>query len=241
MFKPRLAEYEDLIPGAQLSVYEQGRYVEENGIHTVTHIPEGCLNHYCYVNVTGSGRSSFDLTLWDVPNPYSNAGRDRLSERLQLYLVTPAPSQPKPTKQPAVLQMINYELGDYVNDLVVLARGTDEAAMPNFYAAPSAVQTVLKRKLAEAVEKAAEDAADVIMVLISAAKDDALERASKVREYNLYIQREKAAGAARDLAYAYGMETNNWLPLAFALRLINHVQDNDAKLVKVPEGWKPTA
>jgi hypothetical protein len=133
--------------------------------------------------------------------------------------------------------MNKYDVSEHMTDLITLARGDNEDNMPNFSAAPSMVQNALKKKMAEAVEKAAENAAEVIMAIINAAKDDAVQRSEDVRRYKERIEHQKTCGAERDRAYAYGMATDNWLPLGAFLGLNGHV--DDSKLCSVPKDWVP--
>lgn len=131
--------------------------------------------------------------------------------------------------------MNKYDVANHMNDLITLARGDSEDNIPNFSAAPSAVQKALKRKLAEAAEKAAEASADVIMAIIDAAAEDGVYRSEKVRHFKREIQAHKEAGEKRDRAYAYGMATDNWIPLAHILGLGSYI--SDTKLLTVPEDW----
>jgi hypothetical protein len=124
-----------------------------------------------------------------------------------------------------------------MTDLITLARGDREENLPNYAAAPSRVQEALKKRMAEAVEKAADNAAEVIMTIINAAKEDAAYRSEDVRQLKVRIEKQKEQGAKRDQAYAYGMATDNWIPLAAFLGISGYV--DDIKLRAVPEGWVP--
>ena len=133
--------------------------------------------------------------------------------------------------------MDKHNVSDRMTDLITLARGDREENLPNYAAAPSRVQEALKKRMAEAVEKAADNAAEVIMTIINAAKEDAAYRSEDVRQLKVRIEKQKEQGAKRDLAYAYGMATDNWIPLAAFLGISGYV--DDIKLRAVPEGWVP--
>ena len=245
-FVPRLVNYEDLVPGAKITTYYKGAPRDGDALCVVKALPTGVKDEGCTVEVDSPHREYYNLIIWDVPNPYCNSGADRSKENYQLFLVEPAPTSYEEI-QPTVLteetqSMNNYSVSNNQAELLVLARGTDESTMPNFAAAPAAVQAVLKKKLAEAVEKAAEKTADVIMDVINAASNDNVHRSTLVRDYKAMIQREKEAGAERDRAYAYAMATNNWLPLAKMLGMLSiSVGQEDKKLLEVPTDWKPAA
>lgn len=127
-----------------------------------------------------------------------------------------------------------------MSDLITLAQGVSEDAVPNFLAAPGAVQKVLKRKLQEAVDAAAETTADSIMSIIADAERDKEYRAKRVTFLKKWIQEHKEKGAARDRAYAYGMETNNWLPLVKLVCEQNEdlISEEERALGQIPEGWE---
>lgn len=142
-----------------------------------------------------------------------------------------------PNPQP---QVINMNDASY-NALLLMAQGEAMPSVPGFEMASDGIKASIKKKLDAAREAAQDEAAEYIVELYKRADQDAKRRALEVRDLKRRIQAHKMQGEERDRAMAYGVETDNYLPLAAILRGLPWANDEDERALRVvPKDWKPS-
>ena len=121
-----------------------------------------------------------------------------------------------------------------VETLMALANIKTDDEFAKYDALPSNLQEVLKRKLKDQEEKRLEDAADSIVLILNQTDDAIAVRVERIRELRRNVERMKAEIGEIDRAKAFGMETQNFVPLAAALGMVSFA----ATGAKIPDEWE---
>lgn len=125
-----------------------------------------------------------------------------------------------------------------VPTLVRLADKEVEAKITGFGALPLDVQESLKRQIAER-RTATVDAAALEIVKLINHKDIILDSiTTTILSLEKQVADQTAYGEKIDLYLSYGLETQNFLPLA---KLLGLSVTADKELTTVPANWTPTA
>lgn len=119
--------------------------------------------------------------------------------------------------------------------LLALASKGDDDEFSKFEQLPEAMQAVLKRKMAERDQKNMEDAADSIVALINAKESEIARCVREIRGIREREKQWKEQIAKLELGLAYGLETQNFLPLA---AMTGHANPLSPKAI-IPVGWEP--
>jgi vacuolar-type H+-ATPase subunit I/STV1 len=120
-----------------------------------------------------------------------------------------------------------------VETLMALANIKNDDEFAKYDALPSNLQEVLKRKLKEQEEKRLEDAADSIVLILSQTDDAIAARVDRIRELRRSVERLKAEIGEIERTKAFGMETQNFVPLAASLGMVSLM----AKGAVIPTEW----
>lgn len=121
-----------------------------------------------------------------------------------------------------------------VETLMALANIKNDDEFAKYDALPSNLQEVLKRKLKEQEEKRLEDAADSIVHILNSTEDAITSRVDRIRDLRRSVERLKAEIGEIERAKAFGMETQNFVPLAAGLGLVSHMTKGAA----IPTEWE---
>ena len=120
------------------------------------------------------------------------------------------------------------------------AQVTDEFS--KYEQLPENLQEVLRRKAKERQDNAAEEAAESILNLCDAAQTYVTRSVAEIREARKFISKAKTDIEQVERARAFGLETNNFIPLIrlVAANLAGPSMLNIEGLVlSVPEDWQP--
>ena len=120
-----------------------------------------------------------------------------------------------------------------VETLMALANIKNDDEFAKYDALPANLQEVLKRKLKEQEEKRLEDAADSIVHILNSTEDAIAARVDRIRELRRSVERLKVEIGEIERAKAFGMETQNFVPLAAGLGMVSLM----AKGAVIPAEW----
>lgn len=105
----------------------------------------------------------------------------------------------------------------------------------------------LKAAMEARKKKAAEDAAEELVILLDKVEDFKSVRRREIRRLRKMVEDQKKKLVAIDLMFNYGQETGNFLPLLKEMDVITqHYQvsmdEEEFKLMsKMPSNWAPTS
>lgn len=127
-----------------------------------------------------------------------------------------------------------------VETLMALANINDSDEFSKYDQLPTNLQEVLKRKLKEQEEKQLEEAADSIVYVLTQAEQAITSRVSQIRQLRREVERVKNEIAQIERSKSFGLETQNFVPLAAGLGLVSFMAkgaqaipaDWEAKVVK---------
>lgn len=101
------------------------------------------------------------------------------------------------------------------------------------------IREALTNLQAEERKQSAQDAAKVVMQYLKDASDRIEDNVDSIRSARRQEEAAKKSIDRINRAKAYGLETNNFVPLGVMLgRIYEHNVDNK-DLLKIPEGWEP--
>ena len=121
-----------------------------------------------------------------------------------------------------------------VETLMALANIKTDDEFAKYDALPSNLQEVLKRKLKDQEEKRLEDAADSIVLILNQTDEAIAQRVARIRELRRNVEHTKAEIGRIDRAKAFGMETQNFVPLAAMLGMVSSA----ATGARIPDEWE---
>ena len=167
------------------------------------------------VNVESSPKRIFvsDAMLDSMNSLFANSGKSR--------------EQVVPTLKEKQMSRFNVET------LMALANIKNDDEFAKYDALPANLQEVLKRKLKEQEEKRLEDAADSIVHILNSTEDAIAARVDRIRELRRSVERLKAEIGEIERAKAFGMETQNFVPLAAGLGMVSLM----TKGAVIPAEW----
>lgn len=154
---------------------------------------------------------------------------------------------------------VNHSLNRNLNDLVkgntagativstpklttlkAFAGKTEADEYKNLTSLPESVKVALDKKIKKQQEESADAAADQIIGLLKANDGVVETHVEAIRSLRKRIEAEKTKLAKVNLAKAYALETNNYIPLAAVLGQLRSYEIEEAgDLAKVPENWAP--
>ena len=216
-------EYLCTIPAdAHVSEHMPPRIIQapcQNGKSRMQEMMLEAIKNCSKVNVESSPKKVFvnDAILDSMKSFFANSGKSR--------------EQVVPTLKEKQMSRFNVET------LMALANIQNDDEFAKYDALPANLQEVLKRKLKEQEEKRLEDAADSIVLILSQTDDAIAARVDRIRELRRSVERLKAEIGEIERAKAFGMETQNFVPLAAGLGMVSHMTKGAA----IPAEWAAKA
>lgn len=122
------------------------------------------------------------------------------------------------------------------NAIINLAAASGNDEFSKYDQLPDNLKQALKRKMKEREGKAADEAADAIMQLLDLAESTIKDRVALIRDFRSRVEETKVSIGKVELAKAYGMKTQNFMPLAKALGY--HFNSEYAERLVIPADFK---
>ena len=123
-----------------------------------------------------------------------------------------------------------------VNTLIALASADIQAENEKYGALPISIKEALTHKMEERSKKVAMDAADNIIELLDRHEKAIQLNVTSLRELRRREKLIKDELIKAERAKAYGMATNNWVPLYVAVTGLS-IGNVDKSLLEVPSDW----
>ena len=122
-----------------------------------------------------------------------------------------------------------------INTLIALASAEIRNENEKYGALPISIKEALEHKIAERTKKVAMDAADNIIALLTRHENAIQDNVNTLRDIRRKEKLIKDSLAKAERAKAYGMATNNWVPLYVAVTGLP--TNADKALIEVPSDW----
>ncbi len=131
----------------------------------------------------------------------------------------------------------NSSTGRAVNTsaILALAGATNSDEFANYDKLPSNIQEVLKKKAKEQADRKAEEAAETILMLVNEADFMIKQRVERIRSMRRECEALKNEIKDIEMCREYGMESQNFVPLARGLGL--HIHVSNPEISRVPESF----
>ena len=126
-----------------------------------------------------------------------------------------------------------------IQTLINLANAGEKDEFTRYDALPNNLKDALKRKFEEQEKNRVEAAADTVLELLNRTEININDRVARIRELRREVDRLKGDIGKLETAREYGMETQNFIPLASVNGVSIPMEQQE--LLMVPSTFKPKA